>query len=218
MWPRSPAPGTGRSPPVSARDRAGAVMYSAGRQGNTARMTPTCGAGGGQRGGCGRQEQRHPRPAHLRRRRRHRFPALRPRDGSGRWPRRMPWRAGARLQALQPIGIYTSPVSYCGKLEADLTSSRSFRVGLPLPRASARTDHRDSYGFFKLIVHSSPVNPGRARLRHQPHRTGDIGQRSCFRRARRLPLDPCDYPTLRASRCPPWTWRQASAVARFTTR
>ena len=49
------------------------------------------------------------------------------------------------LQALQPIGIYTIPeISYCGKLEAELTT----RVGpvrgghLALPGARPRADHR----------------------------------------------------------------------------
>ena len=61
------------------------------------------------------------------------------------------------LQALQPIGIYTIPeISYCGKLEADLTNeSVPFEVGISRYRELARGQITgDSYGMLKLIVHS----------------------------------------------------------------
>ena len=61
------------------------------------------------------------------------------------------------LQALQPIGIYTIPeISYCGKLEADLTTeSVPFEVGISRYRELARGQITgDSYGMLKLIVHA----------------------------------------------------------------
>jgi NAD(P) transhydrogenase len=61
------------------------------------------------------------------------------------------------LQALQPIGIYTIPeISYCGKLEADLTTEAiPFEVGISRYRELARGQITgDSYGMLKLIVHA----------------------------------------------------------------
>jgi NAD(P) transhydrogenase len=61
------------------------------------------------------------------------------------------------LQALQPIGIYTIPeISYCGKVEAELTSdSVPFEVGISRYRELARGQITgDSYGMLKLIVHA----------------------------------------------------------------
>jgi NAD(P) transhydrogenase len=59
--------------------------------------------------------------------------------------------------APMPIGIYTIPeISYCGKLEADLTTeSIPFEVGISRYRELARGQITgDSYGMLKLIVHA----------------------------------------------------------------
>ncbi len=61
------------------------------------------------------------------------------------------------LHGLQPIGIYTIPeISYCGKTEAELThESVPFEVGISRYRELARGQIiGDSYGMLKLIVHS----------------------------------------------------------------
>jgi NAD(P) transhydrogenase len=61
------------------------------------------------------------------------------------------------LRGLQPIGIYTIPeISYCGKSEAELTNeSVPFEVGISRYRELARGQIiGDSYGMLKLIVHS----------------------------------------------------------------
>lgn len=61
------------------------------------------------------------------------------------------------LHGLQPIGIYTIPeMSYCGKTEGELTQeSVPFEVGISRYRELARGQILgDSYGMLKLIVHS----------------------------------------------------------------
>ncbi|HEX8509162.1 MAG TPA: Si-specific NAD(P)(+) transhydrogenase [Propionibacteriaceae bacterium] len=61
------------------------------------------------------------------------------------------------LQGLQPIGIYTIPeISFCGKSEAELTGQAiPFEVGISRYRELARGQIiGDSYGMLKLIVHS----------------------------------------------------------------
>lgn len=59
------------------------------------------------------------------------------------------------LAALQPIGIYTIPeISYCGATEAELTSSAvPYEVGIARYRELARGQIAgDSYGMLKLLV------------------------------------------------------------------
>ena len=61
------------------------------------------------------------------------------------------------LTALQPIGIYTIPeISYCGRTEAELTTdSVPFETGVARYRELARGQIvGDSYGMLKLLVHS----------------------------------------------------------------
>ncbi len=61
-----------------------------------------------------------------------------------------------QLTALQPIGIYTIPeISYCGRTEAQLTAdSVPYEVGVARYRELARGQIvGDSYGILKLLVH-----------------------------------------------------------------
>ena len=61
------------------------------------------------------------------------------------------------LMALQPIGIYTIPeISYCGKTEEELTDSTvPYEVGVARYRELARGQIAgDSYGMLKLLVHT----------------------------------------------------------------
>ncbi|MGF1645564.1 MAG: Si-specific NAD(P)(+) transhydrogenase [Kineosporiaceae bacterium] len=60
------------------------------------------------------------------------------------------------LMSLQPIGIYTIPeISYCGRTEEDLTGSAiPYEVGVARYRELARGQIvGDSYGMLKLLVH-----------------------------------------------------------------
>jgi NAD(P) transhydrogenase len=61
------------------------------------------------------------------------------------------------LTALQPIGIYTIPeISYCGRTEEELTDSTiPYEVGVARYRELARGQIAgDSYGMLKLLVHT----------------------------------------------------------------
>ncbi len=141
---------------------AGAVMYCAGRQGNTTRLNlDLAGLHAGQpraaRRGRATTQTKVP----------HiyavgdviGFPALAATSmDQGRLAASHAFDEPAReLQALQPIGIYTIPeISYCGKVEAELTSeSIPFEVGISRYRELARGQIiGDSYGMLKLIVHA----------------------------------------------------------------
>lgn len=61
------------------------------------------------------------------------------------------------LQSVQPIGIYTIPeISYCGRTEEELTTSAiPYEVGIARYRELARGQIvGDSYGMLKLLVHT----------------------------------------------------------------
>ncbi len=61
------------------------------------------------------------------------------------------------LMSIQPIGIYTIPeISYCGRTEAELTAqSVPYEVGMARYRELARGQIvGDSYGMLKLLVHT----------------------------------------------------------------
>ena len=61
------------------------------------------------------------------------------------------------LQSVQPIGIYTIPeISYCGRTEEELTTEAvPYEVGIARYRELARGQIvGDSYGMLKLLVHT----------------------------------------------------------------
>ena len=137
------------------------VMYSAGRQGNTANLNLDLAGLKADKPGPARGEHElsDRGAAHLRGRRCDRLPgAGRNLDGPGPAGRVVRvQRAGQRAASLQPIGIYTIPeISYCGKTEGELTSEAvPFEVGISRYRELARGQITgDSYGMLKLIVHS----------------------------------------------------------------
>jgi NAD(P) transhydrogenase len=137
------------------------VMYSAGRQGNTERLNlDLAGVSVDQRGRLKVDGSYATEVPHI-----YAvgdvigFPALAATSmDQGRLAASYAFGEPAReLQALQPIGIYTIPeISYCGKLEADLTTeSIPFEVGISRYRELARGQITgDSYGMLKLIVHA----------------------------------------------------------------
>ncbi len=143
------------------RVAAGAVMYSAGRQGNTDRLNlDLAGLSPDKRGRLVVDKNYATSVPHI-----YAvgdvigFPALAATSmDQGRLAASHAFNEPAReLQALQPIGIYTIPeISYCGKVEAELTSeSIPFEVGISRYRELARGQITgDSYGMLKLIVHS----------------------------------------------------------------
>ena len=138
-----------------------AVMYSAGRQGNTKNLNlDRAGLAADPRGRLVVNKDYSTQVSHI-----YAvgdvigFPALAATSmDQGRLAASYAFNEPAReLQALQPIGIYTIPeISYCGKLEADLTNeSVPFEVGISRYRELARGQITgDSYGMLKLIVHS----------------------------------------------------------------
>jgi NAD(P) transhydrogenase len=143
------------------RIAAEAVMYSAGRQGNTARLDLA--NAGLEADGRGRlpvdDHYRTPVP--------HiyavgdviGFPALAATSmDQGRLAAAHAFDEPAHdLAALQPIGIYTIPeISFCGKTEAELTKeSVPFEVGISRYRELARGQIiGDPYGMLKLVVHA----------------------------------------------------------------
>lgn len=137
------------------------VMYSAGRQGNTAQL-------GLDRAGLNADERgRLEVDDHYRTAVDHiyavgdviGFPALAATSmDQGRLAAAHAFDEPAHeLRGLQPIGIYTIPeISYCGRTEAELTADAvPFEVGISRYRELARGQIiGDSYGMLKLIVHS----------------------------------------------------------------
>ncbi|MFC3689568.1 Si-specific NAD(P)(+) transhydrogenase [Aquipuribacter hungaricus] len=137
------------------------VMYSAGRQGQTASLDLA--AAGLEADSRGRIEVGH----HYRTKVPHiyavgdviGFPALAATSmDQGRIAAYDAFGEPVRdLTALQPIGIYTIPeISYCGRTEAELTAdSVPFETGVSRYRELARGQIvGDSYGMLKLLVHS----------------------------------------------------------------
>jgi NAD(P) transhydrogenase len=143
------------------RIAAAAVMYSAGRQGNTATLgLDRAGLEADPRGRLVVDEHYATAVPHI-----YAvgdvigFPALAATSmDQGRLAASYAFGEPAReLRALQPIGIYTIPeISYCGKVETELTDDAvPFEVGISRYRELARGQITgDSYGMLKLIVHA----------------------------------------------------------------
>ncbi|GAB3759910.1 Si-specific NAD(P)(+) transhydrogenase [Microlunatus parietis] len=137
------------------------VMYSAGRQGATARLDlPKAGLTADDRGRLVVDENYRTAVEHV-----YAvgdvigFPALAATSmDQGRLAASHAFDEPANeLRDLQPIGIYTIPeLSYCGRTEEDLTSEAvPFEVGISRYRELARGQIvGDPYGMLKLIVHS----------------------------------------------------------------
>lgn len=137
------------------------VMYSAGRQGATARLAlPKAGLTADDRGRLVVDEDYRTAVEHV-----YAvgdvigFPALAATSmDQGRLAASHAFGEPAHeLRDLQPIGIYTIPeLSYCGRTEEDLTSEAvPFEVGISRYRELARGQIvGDPYGMLKLIVHS----------------------------------------------------------------
>ncbi|MFI9011624.1 Si-specific NAD(P)(+) transhydrogenase [Actinosynnema sp. NPDC053489] len=140
---------------------ADAVMYSAGRQGNTEALDlDKAGLEADRRGRLTVDEHYRTAVPHI-----YAvgdvigFPALAATSmDQGRLAAYHAFGERAReLSALQPIGIYTIPeISYCGATEAELTSSAvPYEVGLARYRELARGSIvGDAYGMLKLLVSS----------------------------------------------------------------
>ncbi|MCE6994114.1 Si-specific NAD(P)(+) transhydrogenase [Saccharothrix sp. S26] len=138
---------------------ADAVMYSAGRQGNTEALDlDKAGLQADHRGRLAVDEHYRTPVPHI-----YAvgdvigFPALAATSmDQGRLAAYHAFGERAReLSALQPIGIYTIPeISYCGATEAELTSSAvPYEVGLARYRELARGSIvGDAYGMLKLLV------------------------------------------------------------------
>ncbi|TQM83858.1 NAD(P) transhydrogenase [Saccharothrix saharensis] len=138
---------------------AAAVMYSAGRQGNTEALDlDKAGLAADHRGRLTVDEHYRTPVPHI-----YAvgdvigFPALAATSmDQGRLAAYHAFGERAReLSALQPIGIYTIPeISYCGATEAELTSSAvPYEVGLARYRELARGSIvGDAYGMLKLLV------------------------------------------------------------------
>jgi NAD(P) transhydrogenase len=138
---------------------ADAVMYSAGRQGQTEELDlPAAGLEADRRGRLAVDEHYRTPVEHI-----YAvgdvigFPALAATSmDQGRLAAYHAFGEPAReLSALQPIGIYTIPeISYCGATEAELTSSAvPYEVGTARYRELARGQIAgDSYGMLKLLV------------------------------------------------------------------
>ncbi|QGN33026.1 Si-specific NAD(P)(+) transhydrogenase [Microlunatus sp. Gsoil 973] len=143
------------------RIAAEAVMYSAGRQGNTARLDlAEAGLEADERGRLVVDEHYRTAVPHI-----YAvgdvigFPALAATSmDQGRLAAAHAFDEPAHdLAALQPIGIYTIPeISFCGKTEAELTKeSVPFEVGISRYRELARGQIiGDPYGMLKLVVHA----------------------------------------------------------------
>jgi NAD(P) transhydrogenase len=142
------------------RIAADTVMYSAGRQGQTADLDlAAAGLEADQRGRIVVDEQYRTAVPHI-----YAvgdvigFPALAATSmDQGRLAAYHAFGEPARdLMSLQPIGIYTIPeISYCGRTEEDLTGSAiPYEVGVARYRELARGQIvGDSYGMLKLLVH-----------------------------------------------------------------
>jgi NAD(P) transhydrogenase len=142
------------------RIAADTVMYSAGRQGQTADLDlAAAGLEADQRGRIVVDEQYRTAVPHV-----YAvgdvigFPALAATSmDQGRLAAYHAFGEPARdLMSLQPIGIYTIPeISYCGRTEEDLTGSAiPYEVGVARYRELARGQIvGDSYGMLKLLVH-----------------------------------------------------------------
>jgi len=142
------------------RIAADTVMYSAGRQGQTAELDlAAAGLEADKRGRIAVDEQYRTAVPHV-------FavgdvigfPALAATSmDQGRLAAYHAFGEPARdLMSLQPIGIYTIPeISYCGRTEEDLTGSAiPYEVGVARYRELARGQIvGDSYGMLKLLVH-----------------------------------------------------------------
>ena len=178
------------------RIAADAVMYSAGRQGQTDALNlSAAGLSADSRGRIAVDDQYRTQVPHI-------FavgdvigfPALAATSmDQGRLAAYHAFDEPAReLQAVQPIGIYTIPeISYCGRTEEELTTSAvPYEVGVARYRELARGQIvGDSYGMLKLLVHTETRELlgvhifGTLRHRPRAHRPGDHG----VRRDRRLP-------------------------------
>jgi NAD(P) transhydrogenase len=142
------------------RIAADTVMYSAGRQGQTADLDlAAAGLEADERGRIVVDEQYRTAVPHI-----YAvgdvigFPALAATSmDQGRLAAYHAFGEPARdLMSLQPIGIYTIPeISYCGRTEEDLTGSAiPYEVGVARYRELARGQIvGDSYGMLKLLVH-----------------------------------------------------------------
>jgi NAD(P) transhydrogenase len=142
------------------RIAADTVMYSAGRQGQTAELDlAAAGLEADKRGRIAVDDQYRTAVPHV-------FavgdvigfPALAATSmDQGRLAAYHAFGEPARdLMGLQPIGIYTIPeISYCGRTEEDLTGSAiPYEVGVARYRELARGQIvGDSYGMLKLLVH-----------------------------------------------------------------